>query len=355
MILAISYPGEEHTDDVVSRLTRRGLDVLRLDLADFPGQTGLTCTWRPSHEAQALVSTSAGSFDLHEVRAAWWRRVRHPVIDPGVTDPNAAAFILSETHEAVNGMLDSLCCPWMNPRGADATAHHKPLQWSVARQVGLAVPDTLVTTSPDDARRFIQRAPGSKTVFKAFIAMTDAWRETRLVEDSDLEHIASVRLAPVIFQEYVPGVDLRIIQVGERFYAAELDARRTSYPVDMRMVIGEAKVRAVSLPQAVEAKLLTLQKRLGLVYGAIDMRLTDSGEYVFLEVNPAGQWLFVETLTGLPISQAVADQLERMAYGDGDLTHQRWTDRWPSEPAPGPHQPSRPDFNAALQGSPGRR
>ena len=48
---------------------------------------------------------------------------------------------------------------------------------------------------------------------------------------------------------------------------------------------------------------------LGLVYGAIDMRLTPNGEYVFLEVNPAGQWLFIEQATGQPISAAIAEAL----------------------------------------------
>lgn len=321
MILAISYPGEEHTDDVVGRLERRGLNVLRIDLADFPGRTGLSCTWNSSEGTRAVISTPDGTFDLQGVRAAWWRRVRHPSVDPAITDPNAAAFVLSETNEAVDGMLDSLDCAWMNPRAADNAAHHKPLQWTVARQVGLAVPDTLVTTDPDHARRFIHRSSGCQTVFKAFIAMADAWRETRLVEPSDLDHLESVRLAPVIFQDYVPGVDLRVIHVGEKFYTAELDARSTSYPVDMRMVIGEANVRSVSLPESVEKRLLALQKRLGLVYGAIDMRRTETGEYVFLEVNPAGQWLFVESLTGLPISQAVANQLESMANGTNRSEH----------------------------------
>jgi glutathione synthase/RimK-type ligase-like ATP-grasp enzyme len=49
--------------------------------------------------------------------------------------------------------------------------------------------------------------------------------------------------------------------------------------------------------------------RLGLVYGAIDMRLTPEGEYVFLEINPTGQWLFIEAATGQPIAAAFADLL----------------------------------------------
>ncbi|PNY80418.1 MvdC/MvdD family ATP grasp protein [Deinococcus koreensis] len=313
MILVISYPGEEHTDDVVGRLQRAGRDVVRIDLADFPAASGLSCSWDVGAPERYLIQTPGGTVDLAGARAAWWRRVRAHTLDPLMSDPDAMAFAMSETNEAVSGMLDALSCPWMNPREADSAAHHKPLQWAVARQVGLQLPRTLVTSRPDDARAFIAEIGVGKVVFKAFIAMLEAWRETRLVEESDLAHLDSVRLAPVIFQEYVPGVDLRIIHVGERFYTAELDAQDTSYPVDMRMVIGEAKVRPVELPARLEAQLLALQRRLGLVYGAIDMRRTPDGDYLFLEVNPAGQWMFVEERTGLPISQAVADQLCAMA------------------------------------------
>jgi hypothetical protein len=122
-----------------------------------------------------------------------------------------------------------------------------------------------------------------------------------------------VRLAPVIFQEYVEGVDLRVTVVGDRVFAAEIDARHTSYPCDMRMVVGEASIRAVRLPEAVEAGLLALMRRLGLVYGACDLRRRAGGEHVFLEVNPAGQWLFVEQRTGLPIADALAAELAALA------------------------------------------
>jgi hypothetical protein len=39
------------------------------------------------------------------------------------------------------------------------------------------------------------------------------------------------------------------------------------------------------------------------------LRLTDDGRYVFLEVNPAGQFLYVENATGQPISAALAAHL----------------------------------------------
>jgi glutathione synthase/RimK-type ligase-like ATP-grasp enzyme len=81
----------------------------------------------------------------------------------------------------------------------------------------------------------------------------------------------------------------------------------------------------MQLPTAVTDKLRLLMQRLGLVYGAIDMRLSDTGEYVFFEVNPAGQWLFVENAPGQPIARALAtlmvekDRAAQSRHGRGDL------------------------------------
>jgi len=75
------------------------------------------------------------------------------------------------------------------------------------------------------------------------------------------------------------------------------------------MDIAHARIEAVCLPPAVEAQLRQLMARLGLVYGAIDMRLTPDDRYVFLEINPAGQWLFVEQRSMQPITATLAAML----------------------------------------------
>ncbi|MFI1394192.1 hypothetical protein [Streptomyces sp. NPDC020681] len=219
---------------------------------------------------------------------------------------------MSETGQALNGLFHSPDCTWVNPPALDWIAHHKPYQWEMARRIGLTLPRTLVTNRTEIARRFIQETGVGRTVFKAFIASPDAWRETRLVRTEDLASLGAVRYAPVIFQEFVPGADLRVTVVGDRVFAAEIDSSETSYPVDMRMVVHEAPVRPVTLPAALTDSLLRFMRSLGLVYGAIDLRRRPDGEYVFFEVNPAGQWLFVEERTGLPITEEVASLLSRL-------------------------------------------
>jgi glutathione synthase/RimK-type ligase-like ATP-grasp enzyme len=315
VILVVSYEGEEHTDAVVRRLEAMQREVVRIDLADFPSRAALVGQWHDGHAPSYRIDTPKGTFDLAQARVVWWRRVRPFAVDHAIAQPERRQFAASETSQAVMGVLDALRCPWINPRLADDAAHHKPYQWTVAQKVGLRVPRTLVTTQAEAARAFIEDVGLGRVVFKAFLASIEEWRETRLVNQEDLSRLDLLRYAPVIFQEYIAGVDLRVTLIGDKVFAAEIDARQSSYPVDMRMVIGEGTVRAVELPEALVAKLLELQRRLGLVYGAVDLRQTDAGEYHFLEVNPAGQWMFCEERAGLPITQAHAELLAHLADG----------------------------------------
>jgi glutathione synthase/RimK-type ligase-like ATP-grasp enzyme len=48
---------------------------------------------------------------------------------------------------------------------------------------------------------------------------------------------------------------------------------------------------------------------LRLTFGAIDLIQTNTGEYVFLEINPSGQWLWLDDMLGLGISDTMADWL----------------------------------------------
>jgi glutathione synthase/RimK-type ligase-like ATP-grasp enzyme len=311
VIVVVSYPGEDHADAVEPLLHAAGCAVVRLDLADFPQRRALALRWSPAGTpGSSGVGSAVAGADLGSARVVWWRRVRP--FEVGGGSPAHRTFAVSETDSAVLGLLDALPATWVNPRAADEAAHRKPLVWTRAQEVGLAVPDTLATTDPQAARAFLAEHGLGRVVYKSFLATPDAWRETRLVQRADLDRLDDLRLAPVIFQEYVPGVDLRVTVVGEQVFAAEIDATATSYPVDMRMVLGEARVRPVELPAGVEKRLLALVQRLGLAFGAADLRRRPDGRHVLLEVNPAGQWLFVEARTGQPITAAVAGLLARL-------------------------------------------
>lgn len=309
MIVVISYPEDPHATRVIGLLEEGQHEVLLLTLSDLPGRATLSIDYDDPAAPGLEYRLDGRSIELGAVRSVWWRRPQVP--DPSsVTDLDARMFTANEWNEALNGLWQLIDVPWMNPPARDDVAGRKAHQLRVAADVGLRVPRTLITSDPDRARTFIEAQGLGRTVFKTFSATHAVWRETRLVREGELETLDAVRVAPVIFQEFIPAeADLRITVVGKRIFPAAIDVRGTDYEVDFRMSLGQARTTAAELPQAVADRLHALMRRLGLVYGAIDMRRTPDGDYVFLEVNTAGEFLFVEERTEQPISRAMADWL----------------------------------------------
>jgi glutathione synthase/RimK-type ligase-like ATP-grasp enzyme len=220
--------------------------------------------------------------------------------------PLTAEFALPSA-EALAGLWHALDAFWVNDPARDHVAHRKVLQLRRAQECGLTLPDTLITNDPARARMFVDGHGYRDVVYKAFSALEHEWRETRLLRHEELGLLDYVRYAPVIFQEYVEAVyDLRVTIVGDSVFPAAIHSQETSYPVDFRMDMTNATIRPVDLPADVEARLKDYMRALGLQYGAIDMRLRPDGTYVFLEINPAGQWLFVEQVTEQPIAATLA-------------------------------------------------
>ncbi|MBD5787432.1 alpha-L-glutamate ligase [Cellulosimicrobium terreum] len=309
MILVVSFPEDDHTTVVVERLQALGHEVVLLDTSTLGTTQSLELAYGTGGGNSTRLVADGASHDLRDVTTGWWRRLRGLPPDPSVTDPAAAGFASSELAEVFEGVVASLPLRWVNDPRSDSDAHHKPWQWSVAADVGLALPRTVVTRDPALAREFVTALAPGQVVTKAFIARLDAWRETHVLDADDVARLDQVRYAPTILQEYVPGVDLRVTMIDGEAFTTEIDATGTSLPSDMRMVLDEATVRPISLPDPVLSRLRALMDRLGLVYGAIDLRRTPTGEHVFFEVNPAGLWLFCEELTGLPITDAVVAAL----------------------------------------------
>jgi glutathione synthase/RimK-type ligase-like ATP-grasp enzyme len=219
-------------------------------------------------------------------------------------------FAANEAHEALTGLWQSMDANWINDPSLDLIAQRKAYQLKVAQQVGLRIPGTLMTNDPDEARKFVDARGYRDVVYKSFSSTEEEWRETRLLKEDELGLLDHVQHAPVIFQHYVEArYDLRITAVGDRLFPAAIHSQQTGYKVDCRIDIAAAEIEPVDLPEEISVKLLALKQRLGLTYGAIDMRLTPSGDYVFFEINPAGQFMYIEAATGLPIASALAAEL----------------------------------------------
>jgi glutathione synthase/RimK-type ligase-like ATP-grasp enzyme len=308
VILVISNHRDEHAQAVMVALSQHGAATQLLDLSRFPLQLGLSMHYDGKGGHQFVFGCDDKGLNLDDCGAIWWRRPQQPTVQSEVSRAEHQHFALSESHEALYGLWQATDAFWINEPARDMVANRKAYQLKLAASLGLEIPQTLISNCPRAAGDFVRRLGLGRVIYKAFSATEQDWRETRLLREDELDKLENVKFAPVIFQSYIEAdVDLRITVVGDKIFPAAIHSQDTSYKVDFRMDMGAARVAPAALPSDVQDKLFALMRHLGLVYGAIDMRRRPDGSHVFLEVNPAGQWLFIENATGQPISQAMAD------------------------------------------------
>lgn len=302
MILILGRRHDEHVRRVQAHIHQ---PVYILDCSDVPTRV----TVEADADSAALV-TGDLRIDLADVSAVWRRRHTGYQLHDELRDDVAREFAWSETHEATEGALLAMDCEWFNHPTAEVRAQHKIVQLRTARQLGLDVPATLVTSDPTAARSFVETTSGA-VIRKAFRNLESARAHTRVVTADDLKVLDTVRYAPVIFQEYVPAtLDLRVTVVDGEAFAAAIKSD-PEYHADYRLGLGSASITKHVLPDDIVDRVRALCTTLGLRYGAIDLRLTPAGRHVFLEVNPGGEFLFISDRTGQPVAQAVAAALAR--------------------------------------------
>lgn len=327
-ILIITREYDPHADEVILALNQRGIPVIRIHPRDFPLRASAAFRFEDGCADTSITLPDGRPFSPLKVRSAWYRKPEANEL-PQSPDPLWVDFIRAQTEHQVRGLWQMMHCYWVSPPAALRAAEYKLNQLQLAQQLGLMLPKTLVTNNPDEVRQFYAatsqrviykplRTPSVISVKSDSESLPDQLKipllYTTVLTDKHMQEIDSIRWAAGIFQEYVPKkVELRITIMGRRIFAVEMHTQiheRTRH--DWRRYTDDLKAVPYyphNLPSALENRLLQMVDLLGLQFGAIDMILTPDGEYVFLEINPNGQWLWMEDMTGLPMLKTLVTML----------------------------------------------
>jgi glutathione synthase/RimK-type ligase-like ATP-grasp enzyme len=308
-VLIISTKVDSATDDVVNRLNQRGISLHRLNTEDFPFTK--TITYQPGCNPLLWIEDEP----LPRPSSIWYRRVRTPGTPPGM-DEGISNFCRTETRAAITGSIISTSARWMSTPSAIWESEHKPYQLTIAAQHGLTIPRTIITNNPTKIRQAYQEFNGmivkpTRTGHLVKDGLEQAIYTSRVLSEH-LDEIDSARWSTSIYQEHIPKrYDIRVTIVGDRVFTAAIDSQTDPTAItDWRQTNNPHLPHLRhTLPDALVERLVAYMRSLRLTFGAIDLIQTPNGDYVFLEVNPNGQWLWLDDTLGLGISDAIADWL----------------------------------------------
>lgn len=309
--LIITNRGDHTADWLIIELRSRGAPFVRFNTEDYPARAGITWRTDRAHCLRILDQ----EYSLDHFPAVWYRRPVSPEI-PGTMEPDLRGWAIAEARDALEGLWRTHEALWINHPDSNRLASSKQEQLQTASSMGFSVPETVVTSSQEVVREF------AATQEHGIVCKPLRWGRVPTVEGEQLfftsklsnqhmDHLDRLGSEPYLFQEFVEkDYDVRVTVIGRTAFSARIESQLDEEArVDWRRKGGALTHRQEELPRATAQLCVDLVEHYGLQFGAIDLARRPDGSFVFFEINPNGQWAWVEQLTGLPLRARLADLL----------------------------------------------
>jgi glutathione synthase/RimK-type ligase-like ATP-grasp enzyme len=296
-------------DDTHAILVKIALESLEhhvalLFTADYPSlQRNSVYIDNQRYQWQSVDDYAAIGADDYDV--LWWRRARRPYLPKEAVHVKDYEFALRENILFFESLTSNLApnAWWINSKAAAYRANFKLVQLKVASECGFLIPTTLCTNDPQEIRQFLRTYERQGVIYKPLCSYF--WFETLQTKISYTARITSKQLPQPQVLQNVPGIfqieikkkfELRITCFGHYLVAAKLNSQK--HPdglIDWRAIrSAPMHIEPFELPKTVAQNIRLFMQRMGLVFGAIDMIVTPNDDYIFLEVNEQGQFLWIE-------------------------------------------------------------
>lgn len=313
MILIVTNKRDITCDLIVLELQRRFLSYFRLNTEDLPKYL-----FRYTSDNDSTLDCEGTTLSLKEITSAYFRRPDIP-IPLGSVARTYQQYVATEWQAVLQALYCQLDDRWLNSPNHIALAENKIRQLATAKALGFRVPETLVGNDPGAISSFAATSGVIGKPLKRSVVVENELE--RVIFTSRLDEISnadaeSIRACPFILQrEIKKSFDIRVTVVGDSVFAATIDSQgNPDTEVDWRKTSSpDLTHEAYQLPPEEADRCKALTQAMGLRYGAIDLVLGQDGHHWFLEINPNGQWGWIEVRTGQPIAAAIVSELEKIS------------------------------------------
>ncbi|MCC2618219.1 hypothetical protein LJ739_18325 [Aestuariibacter halophilus] len=313
-----------HAHHLANYCKKRGWLVHLFDAAAFPHRDQISWSTAPQQGWLNINGKHVGFEDIH---SAFWSSLEPHALAPSL-QPQQQGIALADCSAMLKTWFQWDGIFWVNSYAAIHAHRVKPRQMAVAQALGALIPKTYTGNQPAAIVSLARQFP---CIFKPVFGGDHAAPLTpHHVNNGHLERV--LRYAPVTVQQYIPGTNVRTYVVGQRHFSAEIRATTIDYRQDP-----DARIVPVTLPDKMARLALSLADSLGMVWGGIDWRLSDDGDYYFLEINPSPMFIGFERQTGFPITEALFDLLTNVTgscHSSPEINHSAQLTPPPRHPIP---------------------
>jgi glutathione synthase/RimK-type ligase-like ATP-grasp enzyme len=202
---------------------------------------------------------------------------------------------------------------WLNPIRKSYKAENKYLQMQVAKDIGFNIPDTIVSNSKIDLIDFCVKHDNNvvlKLMSQEFYETEEGFKGLYVnkISQYDLAEFGDYSENPIVLQEYIgKSYEVRYTVIGTEHMVCKIDSQKSKVAnVDWRRYdVPNTPHFAIEPPIEIKNKVIKFMKEIQIEYGALDFVVSNDNKWYFLEVNCMGQWLWIENLTGLKISDSI--------------------------------------------------
>lgn len=332
MLLLITNKLDVSSDVVISMMRERKLPFFRWNVEDFLVGHSIKIDIRKGVLRQLYLKAEGRWVDLlKDISVVWYRRALSPKPSRTIAEEEHRVFARREGSVLLNNIWILLRHKvWLNTPIQNQILANKLYQLQLAAEIGLETPPTLVTNEPSEALGFYRKHKTivAKPLSAGYLENVRTGRRkliyTRRIQDEDMLLLQTLEYSPVLFQKYIEKkLELRITAVGDTVFSCAIESQKSEKTRDdwRRYDLDNVPHYPYLLPEEIEDKLLQFMQLSGINFGAFDLILTPDNHYIFLEVNPNGQWYWIERLTGLPITRQLVNFFAKHIREEGGEIH----------------------------------